>query len=127
MPVTAGGSLWEIAAAPAAQAGAFSSGIVALRTTTLSAWLLLSILLMLRFRQFASNQMLRAIIFRNERFLRAVETVSRVGGWRWAEGSFTEVSPQAREIMSLPADVTDIGMDQFCHVLDTQSRELVAA
>lgn len=127
MPVSAGGSLWEIAAAPAAQAGAFSSGIIALRTSTFSAWLLLSILLILRFRQFASNQMLRAIIFRNERFLRAVETVSRVGGWRWAEGSFTEVSPQAREIMSLPADVTDIGMDQFCHVLDTQSRELVAA
>lgn len=126
MPVSAGGSLWEIAAAPAAQAGAFNSGIFALRTTTLSAWLLLSILLILRFRQFANNQMLRAIIFRNERFLRAVEAVSRVGGWRWSEGLFTEVSPQACEIMALPADANNIDIEEFCHQLDEQSREMVA-
>src|SRR5690606_18129251 len=96
MPVSAGGSLWEIAAAPTAMGTPY--GIWILRSTLLVVWLLLCVLLILRFRQFIHNQALRAIIFRNERFLRAVETVSRVGGWRWSDGVFTEVSPQARAI-----------------------------
>jgi diguanylate cyclase (GGDEF)-like protein len=126
MPVSAGGSLWEIAAAPTAIGLPQSGGVWLMRSTLLVVWLLLSVLLILRFRQFIHNQALRAIIFRNEGFLRAVETVSRVGGWRWSEGNFTEVSPQARAIMALPPEASSFNMAEFCHALDAKSAELVA-
>lgn len=124
MPVAAGGSSWEIAAAPVMTAAGTSSGITSLRFTTFTAFLLLSVLLVLRYRQFQHNQLLRAIIFRNERFLRAVEAVSRVGGWRWSDGMFTEVSEQARDIMGLPLGKTALEMTEFCHTLDIRSREI---
>jgi diguanylate cyclase (GGDEF)-like protein/PAS domain S-box-containing protein len=125
MPVAAGGSSWEIAAAPAAPWAAVNGDVVALRFTSFAAFFILSVFLVLRYRQFQHNQMLKAIIFRNERFLRAVETVSRVGGWRWSDGSFTEVSAQAREIMGLPMDVAALEMPVFCRLLDVRSREII--
>lgn len=124
MPVAAVGSSWEIAAAPTTPRAAVSGGVISLRGTSFAVFLLLSVLLVLRYRQFQHNQVLRTIIFRNERFLRAVETVSRVGGWRWSEGSFTEVSTQAREIMGLPMDRPRLAMAEFCHMLDERSREI---
>lgn len=124
MPVVADGSAWEIAAAPAMAAATISSGINSLRATTMAAFLLLSVVVVLRHRQFEHNQTLRAIIFRNERFLRAVETVSRVGGWRWSGGRFTEVSTQARDIMRLPLEDASFDMSAFCHDIDGRSREL---
>ena len=124
MPVAAGGSSWEIAAAPVTDSTVVSNGIISLRVTTVSAFLLLSVLLVLRYRQVQHNQTLRAIIFRNERFLRAVETVSRVGGWRWSDGRFTEVSTQARDIMVLSGEKTSFDMAEFCHMLDLRSREI---
>lgn len=124
MPVAAGGSSWEIAAAPTTAVIETGAGINSLRATTFTAFLLLSVLLVLRYRQFQHNQVLKAIIFRNERFLRAVETVSRVGGWRWSSGCFTEVSNQARDIMGLSQEKNSLDMPDFCHMLDLRSREI---
>jgi len=127
MPISAGGSLWEIAAAPSpVMAAVYDSSTSIMRSVVFGAWLLLCILLVLRFRHVLHNEMLRGIIFRNERFLRAVETVSRVGGWRWSDGMFTEVSPQTRRIMVLSADAETIAMADFCHTLDSHSAELLA-
>ncbi|MDP3515987.1 MAG: EAL domain-containing protein [Pseudohongiella sp.] len=125
MPVIAGGSTWEIAAVPTGSSASAQTDILALRIASLAAFLLLTVLLVLRYRQLSNNQLLRAIIFRNERFLRAVETVSRVGGWRWTGGKFTEVSEQAREIMQLHQNEIVTDMAEFCHSLDHSSRQIV--
>jgi diguanylate cyclase (GGDEF)-like protein len=124
MPVAAGGSSWEIAAAPVASGVIMNSGLLALRLAGFSAFLLLSIVLVLRYRQVIHNRALRATIFRNERFLRAVETVSHVGGWRWSDNRFTEVSLQAREIMSMSLKNGSPEMSEFCHLLDIRSRKI---
>jgi diguanylate cyclase (GGDEF)-like protein/PAS domain S-box-containing protein len=125
MPVSAGGSTWELAAAPAASLDA-GGGILMLRAGGLVLFALLSVLLLFRDRQIANNKALRGIIFRNERFLRAVETVSKVGGWRWSDNVFSELSSQTRQIMALPEDQVSMSMPEFCHSLDTRSSETVS-
>lgn len=94
-----------------------------MRIASLTGYLLSAVLLVLRYRQLANNQLLRTIIFHNERFLRAVETVSRVGGWRWSGGRFTEVSEQAREIMQLRKNQSSPDMAEFSQSLDAQSHQ----
>jgi len=126
MPVAAGGSSWELAAAPSAPVTENNAGIAALRTGSLLVFVLLSMLMVLRYRQFESDRKLRAIIFRSERFLRAVETVSKVGGWRWSDDNFSELSPQTREILELPTDESSLSMSMFCHSLDARSSETVS-
>ncbi|MEX2334983.1 MAG: EAL domain-containing protein, partial [Pseudohongiella sp.] len=121
----AGGSSWEIAALlPLSQAQGLTA-ITVLRAGGVAVFTLLSVLLTLRYRQFENNQALKRIIFRNERFLRAVETVSQVGGWRWSDDMFTELSTQTRDIMMLPRDEETVDMPGFCFSLDTRSAELL--
>lgn len=125
MPVSAGGSVWEIAAVPTPLLARSNNVILAMRTSSVVVFMLLSILLALRHRQHGNNAALKNIIFRNERFLRAVETVSQVGGWRWSDGLFTEISTQARDIMALPRNEAAVGMATFCDSLDTRSAEVI--
>lgn len=125
MPISAGGSTWEIAAAPPPALLQGGTAILVLRAGSILVFLLLAVLLTLRHRQFENNQALKDIIFRNERFLRAVETVSQVGGWRWSEGLFTELSTQTRDIMMLPRNDDAVDMTGFCYSLDTRSAELL--
>lgn len=120
MPVAVQGSDWEIAAAPALDHN-LGVGTTSLRYNMLALFLLLAVIVVLRHRQVEYNKSLRAIIFRNEGFLRAVETVSRVGGWRWCNGYFTEVSAQAREIMRLPSEASSFDIAAFCHRIDSRS------
>lgn len=126
MPIAAGGSSWEIAAALPLALTQGGATVTLLRTGSVAVFLLLSLLLTLRYRQFESNQALRRLIFRNERFLRAVETVSQVGGWRWSDGLFTELSTQTRDIMMLPRDDNLVDMAGFCYSLDTRSAGMLS-
>lgn len=125
MPVAAGGSTWEIAAVTPLILAPGMTAVTLLRVGSVAVFLLLAVLLILRYRQFENNQALRKLVFRNERFLRAVETVSQVGGWRWSDGLFTELSTQARDIMMLPRDDHAVDMAAFCFSLDTRSAEML--
>lgn len=125
MPVSAGGSSWEIAGVAPVNQLQGSTAILLLRAGSVAVFLLLAVLLALRHRQFDNNQALKNIIFRNERFLRAVETVSQVGGWRWSDEQFTELSTQARDIMMLPRNEDPVDMEGFCASLDTRSAEIL--
>ncbi len=125
MPVTAGGTSWEIAAVMPLTLTPGLTAVTLLRAGSVAVFLLLAVLVILRYRQFENNQSLRRLIFRNERFLRAVETVSQVGGWRWSDGLFTELSTQARDIMMLPRDDDNVDMDSFCFSLDTRGAEML--
>jgi diguanylate cyclase (GGDEF)-like protein len=124
MPITAGGSEWQIAAIPTTPLMT-AWEIWLFRLASLIVLLLASLLLLLRSRNIIQNDNLRKIIFRNERFLRAVETVSRVGGWRWSGHHFTELSARTRKIMDLPDDGSTVNMAMFCHTLDSDGRQLV--
>jgi len=125
MPLSAGGSQWEIAAVLPPSQLTGGNAIILLRAGSVAVFLLLSVSLALRYRPFESNRVLKNIIFRNERFLRAVETVSQVGGWRWSRGQFVELSTQTRDIMMLPRDEASVDMEGFCYSLDTRSAELL--
>ncbi|MBC52488.1 MAG: hypothetical protein CMQ34_01485 [Gammaproteobacteria bacterium] len=125
MPISAGGSTWEIAAAPPPALLQGGTAVVVLRAGSILVFVLLAVLLALRHRQFENNQALKNIIFRNERFLRAVETVSQVGGWRWSDDRFTELSTQTRDIMMLPRNDDTVDMTGFCVSLDTRSAEML--
>lgn len=126
MPVAAGGSSWELAAVPGAGLIVPAGNLTRLRVGSVTVFLLLALLLFLRSRQMRQNQSLRSIIFRNERFLRAVETVSHVGGWRWSGTDFTEMSAQTRIIMMLPDDEQSVDMSAFCYSLDKNSCDSVS-
>lgn len=79
--------------------------------------------LMIR-QQHRRNRVYRKIIFRNERFLREVEAVSLVGGWRLdQEGIFIEVSEQGRQILLLPADRAQVSIEDFGGTLDQESQD----
>lgn len=121
MPVAAGGSTWEIAGVMPLTLTPGITAVSLLRAGSVAVFLLLAVLLILRYRQFENNKVLRKLIFRNERFLRAVETVSQVGGWRWSDDRFTELSTQTRDIMMLPRDDDTVDMTRFCNSLDTRS------
>lgn len=124
MPVVAGGSQWQIAAIPTTPAlTAFEQWLF--RLGSLIVLLLASVLLLIRSRHIIQNENLRQIIFRNERFLRSVETVSKVGGWRWSGEFFTELSSRTRQIMGIPEDFDTVDLNMFCHSLDETGRQHV--
>ncbi|MBJ54970.1 MAG: hypothetical protein CMQ46_06900 [Gammaproteobacteria bacterium] len=122
VPIIAGGSRWELASIPTRPAVS-GAEISALRAASVLIFLLLSVFLILRHRHALQNQELRNIIFSNERFLRAVENVSRVGGWCWTGSVFTELSARTCEMMELPDDRNEVDMDTFCHTLDRTSQQ----
>lgn len=125
MPVSAGGSVWEVAAVPALSLARSNYVMLAVRLGSIVIFMLLATLLVLRYRESSHSLALKNIIFRNERFLRAVETVSQVGGWRWSDGVFTELSTQARDLMALPRNDAVVDMATFCDSLDTRSAEVI--
>lgn len=125
MPVLAGDSGWQLAAVNEA-ASISVAGLWWIRAGSAGILVLLMVLLTNRYRQFQSRQVLLKMVAHNEQFLRAVETVSRVGGWRWVDGQFTDLSVQARNIMRLPSDDQSVDMSRFCQSLDRHSAKVVA-
>ncbi|MDP2141059.1 MAG: EAL domain-containing protein [Gammaproteobacteria bacterium] len=105
MPVVLGGGSWQIAAHAYQGEATTEPGILLLRFASLIAAMLIMSGIYFRHRTVQKERAYEQVIFRNEQFLREVETVSRVGGWRLdADGVFTEVSRQFIQIMNLPAD-----------------------
>lgn len=125
MPVALGEGSWELGVVP--QEPGPTAGIIGIRGAGATISVLLMGGLWLRRRFLLEREGLQQIIFRNEHFLRAVERVSRVGGWRLAhDGRFTEMSETARRIFGLMSDgVDDLSLDGLCARLDTRSATLL--
>ena len=125
MPVSAANRSWEFAAMPRAPIGA-GAGVFVLRASSLAVFLGLASLLLLRHRQENQNARLRRIIFSNEQFLRAVEQVSHVGGWRWNGTVFTDLSAHARQILSIPSVGKAVPMSEFTSSFNASSRQALS-
>ncbi len=126
MPVNIGGGSWEIVAIPTQDMLAGNPLVTVVRVFTTIAVLAILIMLGLARRQVDRDKAFKQIIFRNEKFLRAVETVSHVGGWRMnSKLMFTELSDQARSILDLPAGDEMVSLQAFCSAFDESSAEVM--
>lgn len=125
MPVSAANRQWEFAAVPGKDVHS-SASVFILRISSAAVFLGLAFLLFLRHRQDIQNAGLRKIIFSNEQFLRAVEQVSKVGGWRWNGRVFTDLSVHARKILNIPAIQTCVTMSEFTNSLTPSSRQAIS-
>lgn len=125
MPVSTANRSWEFAAVPAGPIRVGGS-VLMLRMSSAAVFFGLAFLLFLRHRQEHQNARLRKIIFSNEQFLRAVEQVSHVGGWRWNGKVFTDLSAYAREILCLPSNYKKVSMSEFTGSFNASSRQALA-
>ncbi|MDT8427394.1 MAG: EAL domain-containing protein [Pseudomonadales bacterium] len=123
MPVSVGGGEWMMAATPWLDVTAGRGEVILFRFLMgLATCLLLLTGLLIR-QQYKRDKDYRKIIFRNERFLREVEAVSLVGGWRLSpDGIFIEVSAQGRQILLLPADKKPVSIDDLGATLAEESQ-----
>lgn len=125
MPLSAANRQWEFAAVPRQDVNSDSS-VMILRASSTAVFLGLAFLLLLRYRQDAQNAALRRIIFSNEQFLREVEQVSHVGGWRWNGRVFTDLSAYARQILEIPDRYHSVTMSEFTSSFAASSRQALA-
>lgn len=125
MPVSAANLQWEFAAVPSEQMYQ-GANVWILRICSFAVFVGLAALLFFRHRQELQNARLREIIFSNEQFLRAVEQVSHVGGWRWNGRVFSDMSVHARQILNIPVNHDTVTMSEFTHTLSAPSRQAVS-
>jgi len=119
MPVSVGSGSWQLAGQVDSDTTAAVAGI---RALALALTLLMLFLLFQRQRQLESHASLQRRVSRNERFLRSVERVSQVGGWRLAtDGRFTELSELTRQHIGLDTDEAVIDLDLFCSAFQSES------
>ncbi len=126
MPVVVGGGSWQIGAYALSDIRDGNPAILAVRVTCLLLALLCMLAVSLRQRALRKEHAYEQRIFRNEQFLREVETVSRVGGWRLtADGQFSEVSEQFRHIMGVSTEAEPLSLERLCaHFSDESGRLL---
>ncbi|OGT69908.1 MAG: hypothetical protein A3H44_14530 [Gammaproteobacteria bacterium RIFCSPLOWO2_02_FULL_57_10] len=121
MPVVLGGGSWQIAAY-AYQARAAAPGLLLMRFISFIVAVLIMAGLYFRNRTVQKERAYEQVIFRNEQFLREVETVSRVGGWRLdVDGVFTEISIQFIRIMHLPQARQVVSLAELCDLFTDET------
>ncbi len=119
MPIRVGSGSWQLAGRVQTDTAAAVAGI---RGLALALTLLMVFLLFQRQRQQERHASLQRQVSRNERFLRSVERVSQVGGWRLAtDGRFTELSELTRRHIGLATDEPVIDLEQFCSAFQSES------
>ncbi|MCP5329343.1 MAG: EAL domain-containing protein [Pseudomonadales bacterium] len=115
MPVELGDGSWQLGAYSLQDISEGNPGILLLRGLATILCALAMIGIFLRSRSKEKEEAYEQLIFRNEQFLREVETVSRVGGWRLdANGVFTEVSEQCMQIFGVSAGGGVLTLEQVC-------------
>lgn len=115
MPVVLGGGSWHLGAYELQDVSVANSGVLLLRIVGIILCVLFIIAIFLRSRAKSKEEAYEQLIFRNEQFLREVETVSRVGGWRLdGEGVFTEVSAQCMQILGVYSGAGVLTLDEVC-------------
>lgn len=123
MPVAMGEMSWELAARPTG-AGPTGPGVAAIRAAGgMMGLLLMGVLVSRRQRQREGHAMARRIQ-NNERFLRAVEEISAVGGWRLTPDLyFTRLSDHARRLLGVESEVLPVPLERAGTRLQPASRE----
>jgi len=115
MPVVLGGGSWQIGATSLQDATLDSPGILLLRGVSAILCALVIIGIYLRGRAKTKEEAFEQLIFRNEEFLREVEMVSKVGGWRLdSDGIFTEVSEQCMQILRVTNGAGILTLAEVC-------------
>jgi diguanylate cyclase (GGDEF)-like protein/PAS domain S-box-containing protein len=128
MPVVIGGGSWQLAAHAYRDVSSSSPALVLIRTGGLLLGILLMAAILLRHRSLRREHAYEQLIFRNEQFLREVEAVSQVGGWRLdANGIFTEMSERCRLILGLGAVNSELSLDSACLQFTDESALLFKA
>lgn len=124
LPVVVGGGSWQIGAVAFQNILQNNTSILVLRAVVFVVGLLTLTALFLRRRVVLKERRYEKLIFRNEQFLREVEEVSRVGGWRLgADRVFTEMSGQCLQILGLAANSRNITLNQVCELFTPDTRE----
>lgn len=115
MPVVLGGGTWQLGAYELQDVVANNRSILLLRAVSVILSVLFMIAVFLRSRAKIKEEAYEQLIFRNEQFLREVETVSRVGGWRLdGEDVFTEVSAQCMQIFGVSSGAGVLTVNEVC-------------
>ncbi len=115
MPVVLGGGSWQLGAYELQDITVNNRSILLLRIVSAIVCILFMIAVFLRSRAKIKEEAYEQLIFRNEQFLREVETVSQVGGWRLdAQGVFTEVSDQCMQILGVSSGAGVLTLSEVC-------------
>jgi len=115
MPVVLGGGTWQLAAYSLQDTSAVNPGILLLRSVATLLCALFVMGIFLRYRAKTKEEAYEQLIFRNEQFLREVEKVSKVGGWRLdSDGVFSEVSEQCMQIFGVSNGAGVLSLDEVC-------------
>ena len=126
MPVVLGGGTWQLGAYELQDLTMGNRGIVLLRSAAAILCGLFMIAIFLRSRTKIKEEAYEQLIFRNEQFLREVETVSRVGGWRLdGEGVFTEVSMQCMQILGVSSGAGVLTLDEVCEQYTQETAKML--
>ena len=126
MPVVLGGGSWQIGAYAYQDISQGNAGILLVRVVSTLMALLAMLAVFLRQRALRKEHAYEQRIFRNEQFLREVETVSRVGGWRLtSDGQFSEVSAHFRQIMGVADGPETLSLERLCAHFSEESSRLL--
>jgi len=126
MPVVVGGGSWQIGAYAFQDISAGNPGILAVRMACLLMALMSMLAISLRQRALRKEHAYEKRIFRNEQFLREVETVSRVGGWRLtSDGQFSEVTQHFCQIMGVEDVAGPLSLERLCANFSQDSSRLL--
>lgn len=110
--VTFGGGAWEIAAIASNKQGTMAPRLILIRASAALVALLSVLLLMTYRRNRESSRRYQSVLRRHAKFLREVETVAKVGGWRMDEtGIISELSEQARSLLKLDSATSQITVE----------------
>jgi diguanylate cyclase (GGDEF)-like protein/PAS domain S-box-containing protein len=124
LPVVIGGGSWQIGAVAYQDILNSNTSIFLLRLGAMLTAVLTLIALYFRHKVMLRERRYEQLIIRNEQFLREVEEVSKVGGWRLgANGVFTEMSGQCLQILGLSTDSRNTTLDQICELFTPETRE----
>ena len=126
MPVVVGGGSWQIGAYAFQDINQGNTGILLVRVVCLLMALMSMLAVSLRQRALGKEHAYEQRIFRNEQFLREVETVSRVGGWRLtSDGQFSEVSAHFCQIMGVVDAPEPLSLERLCAHFNEESSRLL--
>lgn len=126
MPVALGGGTWQMAAYSLQDASVANPGILLLRSVAAILCGLFVIAIFLRYRAKIKEEAYEQLIFRNEQFLREVEKVSKVGGWRLdSEGVFSELSERCMQIFGVTSGAGVLSLDELCAQFTEETGEML--
>ena len=110
------GGSWQIAAIPDATGTGYSSRLLGLRIGFALVTILIMLLLYTQTQRINSRRHYQKVVKHHAEFLREVETVAKVGGWRMnSAGSVYELSEQAQHLLGIRATDAHLSLTDFAN------------